>query len=182
MAAQPTPSASDQSTRNFAALSDALIARLAAEIPLDQSDAALAQAAGVDVAEVAKLPPLDPEQERQLVRITWQSVAESCISSMVHALFDAAAKNQGQTRFVDEDLERIAAAHISAPFCAGRFGLDASQQHKAAELTVEIFRDRTRFADRTFFNMDGRVYRVERINAGLFVNALRSISIRVRVP
>ncbi|MDP3771265.1 MAG: hypothetical protein Q8R16_03120 [bacterium] len=157
MAPQPTPSASEQSTQNFAALSDALIARLAAEIPLDKS------------------PPLSAEQERQIDRIAWQSVAESCISSMVHVLFDAARQDLSglQTRFVDEDLERIAAAHIAAPFNAGRFGLSAAEQHQAAALTVEIFRDRTRFAVPTFFVMDGLLYIVQRSDDELFVLARR---------
>ncbi|MBI4449472.1 hypothetical protein HY634_00250 [Candidatus Uhrbacteria bacterium] len=175
MAPQPSPSVEDQSTENYAALADALIARLAAEIPLDRSNEELARASGRTVAEIAAFPPLDAEQERQIDRITWQSPAHSCISAMVHVLFDAARQDPSglQTRFVDEDLERIAAAHISAPFSARHFGLDAPQLHRAAELTVELFRDRARFADPTFFTMDGLVYIVQRRDDDLFVLARR---------
>lgn len=173
MKPQLAPSDSEQSTKNYAALADALIARLAAEITLDRSDEAIAAVTGRPVAEIAALPKLDAVQEAQADRIVWQSVAESCIGAMVHVLFDVARRDPSglQTRFVDEDLQRIAAAHISAPFCAGRFGLDSSDQHKAAELTVELFRDRSRFAQPTFFDCDGRTYVVQRSDDELFVLA-----------
>lgn len=171
MSSNPNSSPSD---RPSAVLLDALIARLAAEIKFDYSDKAIAAVAGVDVATVAALPPIDPAQEARLDRITWQSVAESCISHVLHVLFDDAGdpNNLGRTsHFVDEDINAIAAAQIAAPFQAKHFGLDDAPRHRAAELTAEIFRDRSRFTKITRFDCDGRTYVFRRDGDALVVQA-----------
>lgn len=171
MSSTPHPSPSD---RPSVVLLEALTQRLAAEIKLDLSAEAIAAQAGMDVAEVAALPPLTPEQEAQLDRNIWQPVAESCISHVLHVLFDEAkgASNCPRVvRFVDEDIDAIVRTHIAAPFQARHFGLDDARRRRAAELTAELFCDRLRFTQSTPFDCDGQTYVLHRDGDALIVQA-----------
>ena len=146
-------------------LKQALEARLAKEIVFPkESLEEIAVRIGMDLAVVRALPPLSTEDEAAVAHVVWAPVAQSCVVRFLHAIFDEAEYEvvASGVRYTDEDLATLAIAKIAAPRHQWSGLPDSATRRKAADLTTELFCDRSRFTEPTPFTVDGKQFTLHR--------------------